>query len=351
MKTVQHRFIALDGLRGIAALAVLTIHMGGIPARLLPGAYLAVDFFFCLSGFVLAHAYGESALSFSSFLKARAIRLYPLYLAGLILGVAAAVIVGVSPAVIGAATAVSIFFMPTPFAVTGLPGTVGGLYPLNPPAWSLLFEILANATWFPLRVVFRRAPSLVLVIAAALFVASVLVYGAATAGGYWTNAWGGVARVTFSFFAGATIYQIWRRAAWRPRAPFWLVGAALLLIFVLPMPREAIDIPAVLFSMPALVYFGACCSPSARASDIMQRVLGDASYAVYVLHFPVILIVDRVVAPGMVHRSLVTTPLTVGIVVILALWLDRAYDRPVRRFLSATLVHKNSRASAAAANT
>jgi peptidoglycan/LPS O-acetylase OafA/YrhL len=56
----KHLFSALDAMRGIAAVSVVFYHAGihsGLP--LLPHAYLAVDLFFVLSGFVIAHAYEE----------------------------------------------------------------------------------------------------------------------------------------------------------------------------------------------------------------------------------------------------------------------------------------------------
>src|SRR5262245_45457012 len=85
-----HRFLVLDGLRGLAAFAVILDHVSSVTLRhWFPGRYLAVDFFFVLSGFVLAHAYGErlqSQLSPWRFMCIRMIRLYPLYLLGLMLG-------------------------------------------------------------------------------------------------------------------------------------------------------------------------------------------------------------------------------------------------------------------------
>ena len=69
------RFVLLDGLRGVAAFAVILDHVpGGWLGDLVPGRYLSVDFFFVLSGFVLAHAYGkrlEAGWSPWDFLQAR----------------------------------------------------------------------------------------------------------------------------------------------------------------------------------------------------------------------------------------------------------------------------------------
>src|SRR5579871_5793528 len=81
-------FEVLDGLRGSAALMIVLFHIQGItvdfrPAKVLfHHGHLAVDFFFCLSGFVIAYAYDErwSKMSVGQFMKARMFRLHPLVL-------------------------------------------------------------------------------------------------------------------------------------------------------------------------------------------------------------------------------------------------------------------------------
>src|SRR5271156_4792125 len=90
MSERQH-FATLDGLRGVAAIIVLALHVLGplVDISLTPHAGLAVDFFFCLSGFVIGYAYEDRLLKTMSFLEfatARVIRLYPLIIAGLLLG-------------------------------------------------------------------------------------------------------------------------------------------------------------------------------------------------------------------------------------------------------------------------
>ena len=80
------RFLTLDALRGVGAIAVMAGHAGIVlGAYMPPFMYLAVDMFFVLSGFVLAHAYDRKfaeGLSVGAFLKARIARLYPIYLSG-----------------------------------------------------------------------------------------------------------------------------------------------------------------------------------------------------------------------------------------------------------------------------
>ena len=82
-------FHTLDALRGIAAIGVLVFHMGPIFTPIAaPGGYLAVDLFFMMSGVVLSHAYEarfRAGMGTLDFMRARLIRLYPLYLAGALL--------------------------------------------------------------------------------------------------------------------------------------------------------------------------------------------------------------------------------------------------------------------------
>jgi peptidoglycan/LPS O-acetylase OafA/YrhL len=93
-----HRFATLDYLRGVAALAIVLLHFRyGLGVKLLPYGYLAVDFFFVLSGFVLAHAYEERLLAGmtpADFMRARLIRLYPLYAIGTVIIIAAVTLSG-----------------------------------------------------------------------------------------------------------------------------------------------------------------------------------------------------------------------------------------------------------------
>jgi peptidoglycan/LPS O-acetylase OafA/YrhL len=87
-------YAILDGLRGIAALAVLVYHYFVFQSNPelpnpIPYAWLAVDFFFLLSGFVIASAYEArlcASMTFVDFVKIRFVRLYPMILAGVLLG-------------------------------------------------------------------------------------------------------------------------------------------------------------------------------------------------------------------------------------------------------------------------
>jgi len=141
METREDRtFYLLDGLRGVAAIAVMVYHAAAlfVPVRL-PGSYLAVDLFFMLSGFVLTHAYADrlaEGLSWRAFLVARLVRLYPLYIAGTMFGVlvvTAVLIAGMGHLdALGWSSRVVAALAMLPSPDLGRGGTE--LYPLNVPA-------------------------------------------------------------------------------------------------------------------------------------------------------------------------------------------------------------------------
>jgi peptidoglycan/LPS O-acetylase OafA/YrhL len=211
-------FITLDGLRGIAALAVVIRHCPDLFGEdALFESYLAVDFFFALSGFVLAHAYGKQLrkeLSASHFMALRFTRLYPLYLLAL----------AISLATSWKQLAHGELTVDLLFAVLFLPtlGNTITLFPLNGPSWSLFFELAANALF---GLIDRRLCNYTLgliVIAAGCAVAISVAtsafgfghagVGAMDAGYNWSSFGAGLLRVIYSFFAGVLVYRMrWPR--------------------------------------------------------------------------------------------------------------------------------------------
>ena len=162
----RQRFLTLEAMRGLAAICVVLMHgerAFGVASPM--SGYLAVDFFFLLSGFIMAHAYEDRldlGLPKRSFLHARLLRLYPLYLVGTVFTVVLAVasIVFRHQNTLWAYTQplvslpLAVWILPTPTTVV--------LYPLDTPAWSLLLELVANlafafAPW-------RRSKSLLLTV-------------------------------------------------------------------------------------------------------------------------------------------------------------------------------------------
>lgn len=327
----QQRFLALDALRGLAAFVVMGQHADGHLRQVLPHGHLAVDFFFVLSGFVLAHAYGEDS-SAVGFFWARLTRLYPMYLVGVLLGVIELALRGTSDVDLATMIGPALLFLPS------MPAGAVYLYPLDAPAWSLLSELLANALWFPARRRMKGVLGIGVLVAGA--VAVLVVYatlGRVGGGAMWNNILAGFARVGFGFTAGTLLYHVWRRASVRPRVPGWV--APLLLGAVLAAPFPTALEPLAVFLVPPMVYVGACAQPLAGWASV-SRWLGDVSYPVYTIHLPIIgligvLVTRPLAAAGAQHIALVVLPATFAFVALCATLAERFYERPLRRWLGA----------------
>ncbi len=339
-----HRFVVLDGLRGIAAFAVIADHVPSELVRsLVPGRYLAVDFFFILSGFVLCHAYGarlRSEIRALGFLKLRMIRLYPLYLLGLFLGLSHAIYTsvsgfsGTSLSDLAAMAALSVMFLPVPSAISG--GDT--LYPLNPPSWSLFSELIANlayavlAPWLSVRV-------LLVVLAVSGLAVLHLVPNEPDLGAGWkiSDVHIGIARAMFGFFAGIAIYRA-RRVFLMPAVPVWLAVGLVAGILCCPVPeayRRWFDAVACLALMPMIILIVQNAHASGRLAKIATW-LGLVSYGVYVLHEPLFFWLRSVAQYlGMGEAfAIIDFPLVV-VLSGLAAWLAGLFvDRPLRRILA-----------------
>ena len=183
-----------------------------------------MDFFFCLSGFVIGYAYENrllSTMSFVEFAAARIIRLYPLILAGLLLGAGTfifkAAILHESPFTSSFLIAVVLgaFLVPSPVKLAE--GWTESA-PLDPPEWSLFFEFLANFAYAALvaRLTTRVMTVLLFCRAVGVFVQAYIV-GGVSGGNSWHDFGEGFARVFFPFLCGVFLVRRWNpRPSGRP---------------------------------------------------------------------------------------------------------------------------------------
>lgn len=216
LPTKKH-FVILDGLRGVAALAVVTFHFMEWVYE--PGdnfiahGFLAVDFFFCLSGFVIGYAYDDriGKMGLRAFFAARLIRLHPLVMLGSVLGLLAFLFdpFGGHPELYSTGMIVlafvsSMMLIPMP----ALADRSFNLFGFNAPAWSLLWEYIANIVYAFVLCRLPRAVLLVVTIVSAVVLCSVAHRAGSLVGG-WNGAtfWDGGARVSYSFCAGLLIYR------------------------------------------------------------------------------------------------------------------------------------------------
>lgn len=341
-------FHTLDALRGIAAIGVVMFHFG--PAFLpiaVPGGYLAVDLFFMMSGVVLSHAYEHRfrrGMGAVEFMRLRVIRLYPLYLVGLALGITVTVasmygnnsmgwdVSSLVPAIVLAA-----FFLPV---VSGQP--VDTLFPLNIPSWSLFLELGVNLLFVLLWPLTTPRRLLLVIAAAGLIVAGGTYHlGDVDQGSDVSTLAIGIARTVFGFGVGVLIARHIdpdRRTTSNP-AVFLIMAAVIVAVAASPggAARIVWDLAAVLVIFPLVVYWGTRFDPGARLRKV-ATFLGVTSYGLYVIHSPLSAALssatrhfgpDSSVSSGSSALGL----LSLGILIAGAWTLDRFYDAPVRRFL------------------
>jgi peptidoglycan/LPS O-acetylase OafA/YrhL len=335
MRHQVHSFVTLDGLRGIAALAVVMFHGDPyfVPISVSHG-YLAVDFFFGLSGVVLAHAYTmrlRQDMSALVFMQLRIIRLYPLYILGTAFG-----LLSLLPAPPDWAfehfsinLVAAVLFLPSPASII--------FFPFNHPLWSLFHELVANFAFAALSKRLSLAILCGIVAVSAVFlVEEARWWGTLDSSNGWENWAGGFIRVSFSFFVGVLVYRIWQKRHAPVNLPAPILGLCLLAVLSIPVPNnhEAVyDTCVVLVAFPLLLWFGASSKPTRQVATICSW-MGEISYAVYVLHWPMIL------AAAYVLRMPQELPWGVLLIVAIALAADvatRFFDRPVRRRLMAWL--------------
>jgi peptidoglycan/LPS O-acetylase OafA/YrhL len=334
------RYEIMDGLRGVAAIGVLFFHFAlrlRAPALLRHG-YLAVDFFFMLSGFVLSHAYSErlGRAPLITFGRLRALRLLPLSMLGVVLGAAYLLLrwrahLSLSdslPQILGAA-ALNLALIPKLWIGSA---SADQTFPIDTPLWSLSFELLVNLLWAGLLLRARTSALVgVTVLGAALLTVYAAVYGDANIGWGWGSYLGGAGRTLFGFFIGVVIWRL-RPPVGVSRAKPIAAAAILLLVFWWPADSWVFDVVAIVLVMPLLLLL--CASADFGAESHTIRALGDMSYPLYAVHYPILMLIaglgKRFVsgAPPGVSIYLFAIPL-----VLLALTLGRWYDGPVRRWL------------------
>ncbi|UIJ44718.1 acyltransferase [Sphingomonas cannabina] len=337
----RRRYLALDAMRGIAAIAVVWFHLHRVLGYDCAGP-LAVDLFFVLSGFVVAAAYDRplaEGMTVGDFARRRLIRMYPLFLAGLFVGLGVQLLLmaaghsKLSGLETLASFVLAALWIPSPFN-----GSLDFTFPLDGPAWSLSFEIVANLLF----AIFHRHLSdrllmLVAAISGAVVIAGVLTLGTINFGWSWRTIDLGFARVMFSFPLGVLLYRHRHLVpASLGRIPPWLLLAGLGAVLLLP-ERAPIDVLFVLVGSPLLVAAG--FRSATTGDEAAFQILGDISYPVYALHGPPVFVLEG--SLKLLHLEHWGLPLALAYVVGIVLVAHRAAigDARVRaaltRYLSA----------------
>lgn len=338
----REKYHTLDGLRGVAAILVVGRHAGPL-GYTTPESFLAVDLFFCLSGFVIAKAY-DARLAGGGFAARfgviRLIRLYPLYLLGLLLGIAASLLLGAP--VLGSAVVAGLLMIPLNPWINGAVGT------FNAPVWTLPLELFANLIY----ALFHRHLSLTL-LAGAAAASAVGVIACAFAWGNLDLGWSpshlplALSRLFFSFFVGIIIARtVGDRRKHRPLAAWGCIAAAEALLLFAPSAqmRLGYELAVILIGFPALIFVACQCQPS-RGGMAFFAAAGTLSYAVYVLHAPLARIaIGASAALGTEWpQGRFGMLLFLGAVLLVSALADRLYDRGTRAWLTARLNRPRSK--------
>ncbi len=339
----KHKFVTLDAIRGVAAIFVVFRHLGDFAGGVqFPHSYLAVDLFFVMSGFVLSAAYDKDLvsrkLSTTNFLKIRAIRLYPLYFLALVIS-----IIGTTFSLVQHPGSLNwldllievllgLLLIPSP-----VPGT--SLYPLNGPAWSIFFEVIANGLYAKYRSYLTNKIVLtVLGVSGAVLAAVVYLKNSLDYGFIWSNAFGGLTRVLYSFAAGLLVYRI--RINLQFKTQFnnlytLLVLSVVVMLLGIPFTLYSgfYDLIVVLVVFPILVLAASFVEPAPNAKlEKIFAAMGLTSYAMYILQSP-FLWVYTVCFSKFEHPSILLGFVAVVGLFVFSLLLDLYFDQPMRRWL------------------
>ena len=345
MKT---RYEVLDGLRGTAALSVVALHLCEVfrpsaAANPMHHAYLAVDFFYMLSGFVMGHAYDArwDRMTVRSFFAKRLQRLHPLVVLGVVLGLHGYLIEriwlhggGSVPLLVIANLGLALLLLPAP----SLPGHEGQTYSLDGPSWSLGQEYLANIAYALAgrRLGLRALAALVAATGVGLAVMGA-ARGALHVGWTWETIWLSPLRTAFPFFAGLLLQRSGLRLP--VRMGFIGLSLALLAAFMAPQLQGAgnglFEAALVIGVFPLLIGAGAAAPATGRSARLC-RLAGELSYPLYIVHYPLV----RLYAAWVwTHQAPHWAELAAGAALALCLpfvaWAAlRLYDEPLRAWLS-----------------
>ena len=326
-----------------------------------PHGYLAVDFFFVLSGFVIGYAYDDrwrEGLKVATFFKRRLIRLHPMVILGALFGMVCFLLQGSvrwdgTPVSIGwvmVAMLMGMLMLPLyPGAAADVRGN-GELFPLNGPSWSLFFEYIGNILY---ALLLRRLPTRWLTVLAA--VTGCCLVGIAVSDGYlgvgWSmvdgGLWTGLVRMLFPYTVGMLMARVFRPVK-GARGAFWICAAIIFMVGCVPLTFGELqswqnglyDALCVILVFPCLVWLGASQLSIGNVTHRVSHFLGELSYPLYAVHYPLMyLFYAHIGFNGdlvsiTVLNDVWPVALALPLTCILLAWLSwRFYDRPVRRYL------------------
>ena len=364
----------LDGLRGVAALMVIWYHVfegyafaGGTTIDTFNHGYLAVDFFFILSGFVIGYAYDDrwgKNFTMKDFIKRRLIRLHPMVIMGAVVGAITFYIQGsvqwdgthIGISMVMLSLLCTIFFIP---AMPGVGYEVRGngeMFTLNGPCWSLFFEYIGNILY---ALFIRRLSNKALTIVVVLLGVALASFAIFNVSGYgnigvgWTldgvNFIGGLLRMLFPFSMGMLLSRNFKPM--KLRGAFWICTLVMIALFAVPYLEGTESICTngiyeafcIIIAFPILLWIGASGTTTDKKSTQICKFLGDISYPIYVIHYPFMYLFYA----WLIKNQLFTLGETWQVALCVYAWnilfaylCLKLYDEPVRKYLAKRFLNK-----------
>lgn len=366
----------LDGLRGVAALLVLFYHIfeglsfaaGGTLITVINHGYLAVDFFFILSGFVISYAYDDrwgKTMTTGNFFKRRLIRLHPMIIMGVILGAITFFLQGsvqwdgtkIATSAVMLAMLCAMFFIP---AIPGVSYEVRGngeMFPLNGPSWSLFFEYIGNILY---ALFIHRLSNKALTVLVGLSGIALAWFTLFNVSGYdmfgvgWTldtvNFFGGTLRMLFPFSMGMLLARHFKPM--NVKGAFWICSMILLLLFCVPYIvtenspislNGLFEAICILFIFPVLLWIGASGKTTDNFSSRVCKFLGDISYPLYAVHYPIMYLFYAWLINHKIYIFSEAWPTALAVYlgnILLAYLCLKIYDEPVRKWLAKKFLNR-----------
>ena len=362
-------YALLDGLRGVAAMLVVWYHVfegfqfaGNKPViDFINHGYLAVDFFFMLSGFVIGYAYDDrwgKSLTMGGFFRRRLIRLHPMVMLGALIGTVSFLLTGMErwDGTHSTLPLTLIALVCSWLMIPALPGMQrdvrgnGEMFPLNGPCWSLFFEYIGNILY---ALIIRRLSTRALAWLTALLCCALTWFAVTNQSGYgsigvgWTvdttNLLGGTLRMLCPFTIGMLMSRVFKPIK-NVRGAFWICTIILLVLFHVPfidggtpMSLNGIfEVACIICIFPIIVWLGASGTTTDNTSRRICHFLGDISFPLYIIHYPLMYAFYMWLIKTGLYTFSETWPIAISTMAcsICIAWLSlRFYDEPVRKWL------------------
>ena len=357
------RYEILDGLRGVAALMVIIFHcfetyLPVFGRQIVNHGYLAVDFFFVLSGFVIGYAYDDrwDKMTTWGFFKRRLTRLHPMVIAGTLIGAALFFFAGAAfPKTLETSgwKFVLCLVMGLVMIPCGPRLDIRGWQEMNSfngPNWSLTFEYIGNILY---ALMLRRLPTkwlAVISFAAGGMLATLTLHDGALGAGWTTEdsgLWTGLLRMLFPYSAGMLMARLFKPVD--TRHTFALCSLAIIACASLPLlfgecaswASGLYDAACVIIIFPLIVWLGASARTLKTSTRHVCRRLGDLSYPLYAVHYPLMYLFYAHIGfrgdfvPITHLHDVWPATLALPVASILLAWLLlRFWDAPLRRRLT-----------------